>query len=131
MPGCGVDTRGRVALAGREAERSAPDLSRDQTKMNLFNRTTHRVRSRDRKRTVDLNLERFEDRCLLSTFTVTNNQDGGPGSLRQAIEDANQNSGVDTIAFNIAVGSIAEKSGLTSPASPEGITSGPDNALWF
>jgi hypothetical protein len=37
----------------------------------------------------------------LSTFTVTNNDDSGPGSLRQAIIDANANAGADVITFNI------------------------------
>jgi len=36
-----------------------------------------------------------------TTFPVTNTNDGGAGSLRQAINDANGNSGLDTIAFNI------------------------------
>ena len=44
--------------------------------------------------------------CLASaagaaTFTVTNTNDSGPGSLRQAITDANDNAGADTIAFAI------------------------------
>ena len=50
-------------------------------------------------------LDRFEDRLLLATFTVTRSDDGGsvPGSLtlRQAIDAANANSGADTIAFAI------------------------------
>jgi hypothetical protein len=37
-----------------------------------------------------------------STFTVTNTNDAGSGSLRQAILDANGNPGADNIAFNIA-----------------------------
>ena len=37
-----------------------------------------------------------------ATFTVTNTNDSGPGSLRQAIIDANANPGLDTISFNIA-----------------------------
>ena len=37
-----------------------------------------------------------------NTFTVTNTNDSGPGSLRQAILDANANVGLDTIHFNIA-----------------------------
>lgn len=36
-----------------------------------------------------------------TTFTVTNVGDSGPGTLRQAIFDANANPGTDTIAFNI------------------------------
>src|SRR6267378_3796668 len=36
-----------------------------------------------------------------ATFTVTNTNDSGAGSLRQAILDANANAGTDTIAFNI------------------------------
>jgi hypothetical protein len=35
------------------------------------------------------------------TFTVTNTADSGAGSLRQAILDANENTGPDTIQFNI------------------------------
>jgi hypothetical protein len=36
-----------------------------------------------------------------NTYTVTNAADSGAGSLRQAITDANNNSGLDTIEFNI------------------------------
>ncbi len=36
-----------------------------------------------------------------ATFTVTNTEDSGAGSLRQAILDANANSGADAINFNI------------------------------
>lgn len=39
---------------------------------------------------------------LLATFTVTNTNDSGAGSLRQAIIDANANAGLDSIEFNIA-----------------------------
>jgi hypothetical protein len=51
----------------------------------------------------------------LATFTVTNTNDTGAGSLRQAILDANASSGGDTIAFNIAgagVHTITLASGL-------------------
>ena len=37
-----------------------------------------------------------------ATFTVTNTNDSGPGSLRQAILDANNTMGADTIAFNVS-----------------------------
>src|SRR5438552_13328016 len=36
-----------------------------------------------------------------ATFTVTNTNDSGAGSLRQAILDANEITGTDTITFNI------------------------------
>jgi hypothetical protein len=36
-----------------------------------------------------------------TTFTVTGTADSGPGSLRQAIVDANTNAGVDTVLFAI------------------------------
>jgi hypothetical protein len=38
---------------------------------------------------------------LSASFTVTNTDDSGPGSLRQAILDANANPGADTITFDI------------------------------
>ena len=41
-----------------------------------------------------------------ATFTVTNTNDSGPGSLRQAILDANSNMGLDTIGFNIPGGGV-------------------------
>ena len=37
----------------------------------------------------------------VNTYTVTNTNDSGPGSLRQAIMDANRRVGPDTIVFNI------------------------------
>src|SRR5712691_228796 len=40
--------------------------------------------------------------ALLNTFVVTNTNDSGAGSLRQAIIDANALAGTDTITFNIA-----------------------------
>ena len=44
-------------------------------------------------------------RANAATFAVTSLNDGGPGSLRQAILDANANAGADTIDFTVA-GSI-------------------------
>jgi hypothetical protein len=44
-------------------------------------------------------LVELEDRSLPSTFMVTNTLDSGPGSLRQAVLDANGNAGADTIVF--------------------------------
>ena len=45
--------------------------------------------------------ELVEDRTLLSTFLVESTVDAGPGSLRQAILDANATSGGDVIDFAI------------------------------
>src|SRR5262245_50539884 len=44
-------------------------------------------------------LEALEDRALPSTYTVTNLADHGPGSLRQAVLQANAHPGADTIRF--------------------------------
>ncbi|MCA9102605.1 MAG: hypothetical protein KDA63_15705 [Planctomycetales bacterium] len=56
-----------------------------------------------------LSAEPLEDRRMLAVFTVTNNSDGPvaapgdlPGSLRQAIFDANLAGGADTIEFSAA-----------------------------
>ena len=44
--------------------------------------------------------------CRAATFAVTNTQDSGAGSLRQALLDAAQNPGVDKITFSNVSGSI-------------------------
>lgn len=46
-------------------------------------------------------VEQVEARRLLATFTVLNVADVGPGSLRQAIIEANTAPGLDDIRFNI------------------------------
>ncbi len=56
-----------------------------------------------------------------ATFTVTNVNDSGAGSLRQAILDANANPGLDTIAFNISgsgVQTIAPSTTLDAITGP-------------
>lgn len=56
-----------------------------------------------RKPRANLALENLEARCLLSTFMVTNLHDSGAGSLRKAIDNANNTQNpagaVDTIVF--------------------------------
>src|SRR5262245_40550337 len=52
-----------------------------------------------------------------ATFTVTNTDDAGAGSLRQAILDANANAGTDTIAFNIPGPGVHTISPLTAFAN--------------
>ena len=70
-----------------------------------------------------LRFEPLEDRRLLATFTVTNTSDAAvtmagdlPGSLRQAIFDANANPGDDSIEFDASVftGGSASLIGLTA-----------------
>jgi hypothetical protein len=58
-------------------------------------------------------LEILEDRVTPSTFQVTNLNDAGPGSLRQALLDANATPGPDLIHFRVA-GTVR----LTSGALP-------------
>ena len=41
-----------------------------------------------------------------ATFTVTNTNDSGPGSLRQAVLDANANPGADEVVFSSVSGTI-------------------------
>jgi len=60
-----------------------------------------------------------------ATFTVTNTNDSGPGSLRQAILDANATAGADTIAFNIpgtGVQTISPLSSLPALTDDAGVT---------
>src|SRR5215213_4521595 len=58
-----------------------------------------------------------------ATYTVTNTNDSGPGSLRQAIIDANVAAGFDTIAFNLPGTGIHTISPLTELPHISGITS--------
>jgi hypothetical protein len=74
-----------------------------------------------------LRLESLEDRLVLSTFWVINNKNAGPGSLRQAILQANATPGQDTIKFRIGHGqqTITPRSALpriTHPVFIDGTT---------
>lgn len=56
-----------------------------------------------------------------TTYTVINTNDSGAGSLRQSIEDANANSGPDTIEFGISGAgphTIAPLTGLPTITDP-------------
>jgi hypothetical protein len=54
-----------------------------------------------RKRSFRPMLERLEDKLAPAVFMVSNTNDFGPGSLWQAIDDANNNGGADEIDFAI------------------------------
>jgi titin len=59
-------------------------------------------------------VEALEDRLAPATFTVTTPNDSGPGSLRQAILNANAHPGLDSITFNIGGGGFH----FIAPSSP-------------
>jgi hypothetical protein len=71
-------------------------------------------------------LEALEGRWLPSTFVVTNTNDGGAGSLRQAILDSNGTAGTNTIDFNIpgagvqVIQPLSELPTITNPVVLDG-----------
>ena len=72
-----------------------------------------------------------------ATYTVTNTADSGAGSLRQAIIDANNSFGSDTITFNIpgagphTITLTTELPSITSPVIIDGLTQpGASCASW-
>src|SRR3954447_15983623 len=66
--------------------------------------------------------------ALADTYPVTNTNDSGAGSLRQAIIDANGHSGPDNISFNIpgsgvrTIAPVTELPAITSPVTIDGYT---------
>src|SRR5205085_8028593 len=83
-----------------------------------------------------LHVEPLEDRTVLTIFTVLNTLDSGPGSLRQAILDANATANVggpDRIEFNIdsasqngdgtfTIAPLSPLPAITDPAVIDGYT---------
>jgi hypothetical protein len=104
-------------------------------RLNAHRRIDGRTRShlRARRRSVALSpvLERLETRRVLSSFTVTKTADSGPGSLRQAILDANKSGEFATITFNIGSGvqTITPLSPLPSVIVPVVIDGSPPVAF--
>ena len=94
--------------------------------MKLLNRVSRRIRSQSRKRPpVRLSFDLFEERLLLTTFTVNSVADPsgpeGTTTLRQAIDESNAAPGPDTIDFNIlgpGVHTISLASPLPAIADP-------------
>src|SRR5687768_5493280 len=87
------------------------------TRLKSLNSTSTRRRPAHRPSPASrLCLETLEGRCLLSTFSVLNVLDSGPGSLRDAIMAANSAPGADLIRFAPAAsdGTIALTGGQLS-----------------
>src|SRR5215213_3718426 len=77
----------------------------------------------------DHQLESLESRTLLTVFDVTNTNDGGAGSLRDALTQSNNHAGVDTVTFHIASPSKVIRPGsplpeVWDPAVIDGTTQG-------
>ncbi|MEZ6043004.1 MAG: hypothetical protein R3C20_21080 [Planctomycetaceae bacterium] len=66
-----------------------------------FGLVGHRLANSRRSRRRTWRAQSLEDRTLLAVFTVTTTADSGPGSLRDAITQANVDTAADTIEFNI------------------------------
>ncbi|MEM1224566.1 MAG: right-handed parallel beta-helix repeat-containing protein [Planctomycetota bacterium] len=67
----------------------------------IAGRRSQRRKHLGRKATRRHWIESLEDRRLLATYTVDTTADAGPGSLRQAIIDANADPGPDAITFEL------------------------------
>ncbi len=67
-----------------------------------------------RRKSFRASVERLETKRLLAAFVVTNTNDSGPGSLRQAITAANTNPGADNIDFGIPASTASPR----TPAPP-------------
>ncbi|MFO0979641.1 MAG: choice-of-anchor Q domain-containing protein [Planctomycetaceae bacterium] len=76
---------------------------------------------KSRRRQPAMNGESLEVRTLLSAFTVTNLNDSGTGSLREAIANANASAGMDTISFAVT-GTILLSSGQLTVTDSVSIT---------
>ena len=96
-----------MGSSGRLLEKAAGTMF--PTRVPGFGNTTNLNRKRSRRpstspvvgRRSRPSLEALETRQLLSTYAVTNTNDSGAGSLRQAIINADGDSSPDDIVFNI------------------------------
>src|SRR5947209_3489977 len=100
---------------------------------SLFARTPKTARRTPSRRPM-LRLNHLEDRLAPAVFVVSNNLDGAvtgagqlPGSLRQAISDANALSGTDTIDATGVSGTIGLSQGQLTISDAVTIT-GPGSA---
>jgi titin len=87
-------------------------------------RATRRLQERRRR----FAIEPLEGRQMLSAFTVTNTNDSGTGSLRQAIISSNATKGPNTINFNISgsgvqtINLLSALPTITQPVTIDGTT---------
>ncbi len=89
-----------------------------------------RITSPFRTPHLPLRLEPLEDRTTPATFTVTNLNDAGAGSLRDAVDRANVTTGADTIVFDSAVrGGTVKLTTFANP--PTGNFAGPTALVVF
>src|SRR5262249_11957538 len=84
---------------------------------------------RRRRRGTRPTLMVLEDRNLMSTFTVTNTADSGPGSLRSQIDLANSDAGASTIEFDSTVFNTPQTITLTSGQLELSNTSGTETIM--
>ncbi|MCA8995529.1 MAG: VCBS repeat-containing protein [Planctomycetaceae bacterium] len=95
--------------------------------LTFFNFWTRRQRSRQQVKRMR-GTELLEDRTLLAALTVTNLNDSGAGSLRQAIIDANGNSEADTIDFQSGLNGTITLAGAPLTISSDVTISGPGSS---
>src|SRR5687768_6183774 len=86
--------------------------------MKLFNRTAAPIPPSSLPQ-----MEAMEDRVLFATFLVTNTNDSGTGSLRDAMMRANKYTDADVIQFKIGTGGLKTISPLYSLPGLKYVTS--------
>lgn len=69
---------------------------------SLFRRHVNARQLTQNNKRASLSYEPLEVRNMLATFAVSNLNDSGAGSLRQAVIDANAAPGADVVSFNVA-----------------------------
>src|SRR5262249_53630605 len=69
---------------------------------SLFRRRSNHRSATPKHGQTSLGYEPLEVRNMLATFAVTNLNDSGAGSLRQAVLDANATAGADVVSFSVA-----------------------------
>lgn len=86
------------------------------------------MKSRTTRHLISTSLESLETRRLMANFVVTNANDAGSGSLRQAILLANGTTTADVISFNIPTASsktilpLSDLPAITQPLTIDGST---------